>query len=60
MAAFAGPLKSLTYGNGLALARSYDRNHWLTGVALSGGAGALLDVAFTRDPWGLSGDDPTS
>ncbi|MBA3676737.1 MAG: EndoU domain-containing protein [Sphingosinicella sp.] len=44
-----GPLKGLTYGNGLALARSYDQNYWLTGITLTGASAPLLDLAFGRD-----------
>jgi RHS repeat-associated protein len=44
-----GPLKALTYGNGLALTRGYDQNYWLTGITLTGGGSLLLDLAYTRD-----------
>jgi hypothetical protein len=30
-----GPLASLSYGNGLALSRSYEHNHWLTGISVT-------------------------
>ena len=46
---FGGPLKSLSYGNGLALTHSHDLNHWLTGISLTGVSGAVLDVTYARD-----------
>ena len=44
-----GPLASLTYGNGLALTRSYDQNSWLSGIAVTGMGGTLLGISYTRD-----------
>lgn len=44
-----GPLAGLTYGNGLTLARSYDQNYWLTGIALSGTPGSLIAMTIGRD-----------
>ena len=44
-----GPLTGLTYGNGLALARSYDLNYWLNGIALADGSTPVLGLAFSRD-----------
>lgn len=44
-----GPLKSLTYGNGLALARTYDQNYWLTGTKVSATGATRLDLTFDRN-----------
>lgn len=51
-----GPLKSLTYGNGLALTRSYDQNYWLTGTSVAATGVTRLNLTFGRNPNGqLSG-----
>ena len=44
-----GPLAGLTYGNGLALTRTYDQNYWLTGIGLSGTPGTLIAMNIARD-----------
>lgn len=44
-----GPLASLTYGNGLVLTRTYDRDYWLSGITVAGVAGTVLGVSYTRD-----------
>jgi RHS repeat-associated protein len=44
-----GPIKGLTYGNGLALARTYDQNYWLTGTKVSATAATRLDLTFDRN-----------
>jgi RHS repeat-associated protein len=40
-----GPLKGLSYGNGIVLSQSYDQRYRLTGLQ----AGAVLDFAYSRD-----------
>ena len=40
-----GPLKGLSYGNGITLSQSYDQRYRLTGLQ----AGAVLDLAYGRD-----------
>ena len=51
-----GPLKGLTYGNGLALTRSYDQNYWLTGTSVTATGVTRLNLTFGRNPNGqLSG-----
>lgn len=47
-----GPLKSLTYGNGLNLARTFDQNYWLTGTKVSATGATRLDLTFGRNPNG--------
>lgn len=44
-----GPLKSLTYGNGLALTRTHDQNYWLTGTKVSATGATRLDLTFDRN-----------
>lgn len=44
-----GPLLSLTYGNGLALTRSYDQNYWLSRVQATDGTTTPLDLTFARN-----------
>lgn len=44
-----GPLKSLTYGNGLALTRSYDGNDWLERVEVKAAGVTRLDLTFGRN-----------
>jgi len=41
-----GPLKGLTYGNGLTLARTYNTNSWLTQIQVKDGATGLLDLGY--------------
>lgn len=44
-----GSLTGLTYGNGLILSRSYDRNYWLSGITLTDGSTPLLSLSLSRD-----------
>jgi len=44
-----GPLASLTYGNGLTLARTFDQNYWLTGTKVSATGVTRLDLTFSRN-----------
>ena len=44
-----GPLSGLTYGNGLALTRSFDQNYWLSGIQVTDGTSARLDLSFARN-----------
>jgi RHS repeat-associated protein len=41
-----GPLKGLTYGNGLTLARTYNTNSWLTQIQVKDGVTGLLDLGY--------------
>jgi RHS repeat-associated protein len=44
-----GPLKQLTYGNGLTLTRTHDQNYWLTGAEVSATGANRLDLTFSRN-----------
>lgn len=44
-----GPLQSLTYGNGLALTRTYDGNYWLSQIEVKASGGTALDLSFGRN-----------
>jgi RHS repeat-associated protein len=44
-----GPLQGLTYGNGLALTRTYDQNYWLTGAQVAATGTTRLDLSFDRN-----------
>ncbi len=44
-----GPVKHLTFGNGLSLLNNYDLNAWLTGIEVSSLATTTLDLSFDRD-----------
>ena len=41
-----GPLKSLTYGNGLTLTKSYNTNNWLTRIQVQNGTTAVFDLGY--------------
>lgn len=42
-----GPLASLTYGNGLALTRTYNLNGWLTRIEVKATGVTTLDLGYT-------------
>lgn len=44
-----GPIKSLTYGNGLTLANTFDQNYWLTGILTQDGSTHIQDLTNTFD-----------
>ncbi|PVM88847.1 hypothetical protein DDF67_12675 [Caulobacter endophyticus] len=44
-----GPLKGLTYGNGLQLARTFDQNGWLSRTRVSATGVTRLDLSFDRN-----------
>jgi len=44
-----GPLKALTYGNGLALTRSFDGNDWLERIEVKAAGTTSLDLTFGRN-----------
>lgn len=44
-----GPLSNLTYGNGLALTRTYDNNYWLTQTEVKATGATRLDLSFGRN-----------
>lgn len=44
-----GPLQSLTYGNGLALTRTYDQNYWLSQTQVTATGVTRLDLSFGRN-----------
>jgi hypothetical protein len=44
-----GPLQSLTYGNGLALTRTYDANYWLAQTQVTATGITRLDLSFARN-----------
>jgi len=41
-----GPLKGLTYGNGLSLANTYNLNGWLTRIRVTGAAATTFDLGY--------------
>lgn len=41
-----GPLKGLTYGNGLALTRTYNLNAWLTRIQVKATGSTALDLGY--------------
>lgn len=47
-----GQLQSLDYGNGLAEARTYGQDGYLSQIAITGEAGSLLTRTYTRDTAG--------
>jgi len=44
-----GPLKGLTYGNGLALTRSFDGNDWLERIEVKATGTTSLDLTYGRN-----------
>jgi RHS repeat-associated protein len=44
-----GPLEGLTYGNGLALTKTYDQNYWLTRTEVKATGATRLDLSFARN-----------
>lgn len=44
-----GPLKGLTYGNGLSLTRSFDGNDWLERIEVKATGVTSLDLSFGRN-----------
>ncbi|WP_186072330.1 RHS repeat domain-containing protein [Burkholderia gladioli] len=47
-----GPLSSMTFGNGLTAALTFDKDYQLTGIKVSNGETSILNVANTFDPSG--------
>jgi len=44
-----GPLKSLTYGNGLLHTRGYDQNYWANAITTADGAAQIQDMSIGYD-----------
>ena len=44
-----GPPTTLTYGNGLALTRSFNQNYWINGITVDATGAHRLDLTIARD-----------